>query len=113
MQPDTLPCATKIGNGKLAKFCRLRVFKMHVILLVLMITALQNARSGLQAASQKLDGAASDIVRGGMRSSGEAQAGDLVNGLVALNEAKFQFTASAKLIGVIAHTEQRVLDILA
>ena len=104
---------SKITNGKLAKIRRSRVFKACVILLVLMITALHSALSGLQAASHKLDRSASDIVRGGTRSSGEVQTGDLVGGLVALDEAKLQFTASATLIGAILHTEERVLDILA
>lgn len=74
-----------------------------------MIPALNSALSGLQSASQKLDRAASDIVRGGMQSSDS----DLAGGLVDLIEAKIQFTASAKLIGAIARNEQRLLDILA
>lgn len=77
--------------------------------LTVMIAALNSALSGLHSASQKLDRAASGIVSGGTQPSGSGLAG----GLVALEEARMQFTASARLIGALARNEQRLLDILA
>ena len=76
-----------------------------------MISALNSAASGLHAAGQKFELAASDIVRGGTQTSGDDK--DLVDGLVSLKEAEVQFTASAKVFGAIARTEGRLLDILA
>ena len=76
-----------------------------------MISALNSAASGLQAASQKFEKAAIDTVRAGTQSGGGDN--DLVDGLVSLKEAEVQFTASAKVFSAIARTEGRLLDILA
>ncbi len=88
-----------------------------MIPLILMISALNSALSGLHTASRNFERAASDIVRSGTRSSDDALAGaddsDLVDGLVGLKEAEVQFKASAKLIGALARTEKHLLDILA
>ena len=76
-----------------------------------MISALNSAASGLYAAGQKFEQAATDTVRGGTQSGGGNN--DLVDGLVSLKEAEVQFTASAKVFSAIARTEGRLLDILA
>lgn len=76
-----------------------------------MSLAIQNATAGLQAASRKFESAAVEIVRGGAQIDGGDN--DLVEGLVSLKEAEFAFKANAKVIGAIARTEGRLLDILA
>lgn len=100
-----------------------------------MISAINSALAGLHTASQKLDGAARDIVRAGTVENpvfappaggtpppdtgaitasfaGLDDAG-LVDGLVALKEAEILFKASATLIGALNRTEGEVLDILS
>lgn len=78
---------------------------------LVMSLAIQSALSGLQSASQKFERAASEIVRGGAQIDGDDN--DLVDGLVSLKEAEIEFKANAKVIGAIARTQGRLLDILA
>ena len=76
-----------------------------------MSLAIQNAIVGLQSASQNFERGANEIVRGGAQANGDDN--DIVGGLASLKESETQFKASAKVIGAIARTEGRLLDILA
>ncbi len=76
-----------------------------------MSLAIQNAIVGLQSASQNFERTAGEIVRGGTRTADGDN--DIVAGLASLKESEVQFKASAKVIGAIAQTEGRLLDILA
>lgn len=76
-----------------------------------MSIAIQNSVAGLQSASRNFERAASDIVRSGAQIEGDDN--DLVDGLVSLKEAEIAFKANAKVLGAIARTEGRLLDILA
>jgi len=76
-----------------------------------MSPAIQNAITGLQSASQNFDRAAGDIVRGGVQPNGDDN--DIAAGLTSLKESETQFKASATVLGAIARTEGRLLDILA
>ncbi len=85
-----------------------------------MIPAINSALAGLQAASQKFEDAAVEIVRGGAPPTFGVQTGssgpallDGQVGLIDLEDATLQFNASAKLMGAVTRTHGRFLDIMA